>query len=314
MPIRIALIISVLFQFTAAIIAVTLIRRTRTNVAWWLISAAYLLMALRRFLELIHFQEPVVVMQEGLLRSWIGVAISVLMLLSTIFIKRIFDVQRQVDYLQKENEAKVLQAVIQTEERERQRFAKELHDGLGPLLSSIKMAFSAIIRKMPPEEDRHLIDNTSKLINESITTIKEISNNLSPHVLKHFGFVKAVDRFIENSQHPEGPNITFSPGNISASLKEKTALVLYRVVCELISNALKHAHATQVNIDVAQKGDFILLDYYDNGRGLTEEMLEESEGMGLPNIISRVKSLNGSIHFSGNPIEGTTITIRVING
>ncbi|MBN2520992.1 MAG: sensor histidine kinase, partial [Bacteroidales bacterium] len=180
MAIKIALIISVLIQFITAVLAISLIRRTRSNIAWWLISLGFLLMTVRLVFELLEVYESQSPIINGLLSSWTGVFISLIMLISVLFIKRIFNIQKQIDNLRKENESRVLSAIIKTEENERQKFAKELHDGLGPLLSSVKMSVSALSKNIAENSNKKIIENTDKLIDESILAIKEISNNLSP--------------------------------------------------------------------------------------------------------------------------------------
>jgi len=312
MPIKIALIISVLLQCSAAVIAVTLIKRTRTNIAWWLISAGFLLMAIRRVMELVQFFNNVTNDSSTLLRSWIGVLISVFILLSLVFIKRIFNIQNQIDGLRKENEAKILTAIIKTEENERQRFAKELHDGLGPLLSSIKMAFSALTRNAPLEKDINLVNNTNKLIDESIVTIKEISNNLSPHVLNNFGLARAIEHFVSNVNIPDSPNISFSHNLNHPNLPKNTEIVIYRVICELVNNSIKHAHAKNITIDLVDDNHTLTMEYFDNGIGLNVEEIEDNRGMGFSNIFSRVKSINGNITISAEPGKGfyTTLIIK----
>ncbi len=144
MTIKIALILSVLLQFGAAVIALSLVKRTIKNVAWWLISFGFLLMAIRRVMEIFQIYDTNIKLLTDLLSSWTGVFISVVMLTSLIFIKRIFNIQKQFEELRKQNENRVLSAILKTEEKERQHFSKELHDGLGPLLSAVKMAISTV--------------------------------------------------------------------------------------------------------------------------------------------------------------------------
>ena len=311
MLIKLALIISVLLQFAAAVIAITLIRRTRTNIAWWLISAAFLLMAVRRTLELYNFRSDIITTSGDHIRSWIGVAISVLMLGSLIFIRRIFDIQREYDNLRKEHEAKVLQAIIHTEERERRRFAKELHDGLGPILSSIKMSFSAIARNT--DSNSELVKNTSNMIDESVASLKEISGNLSPHILENFGLNNAVNHFIQNTRKPSGLSISYTSQTSRGELTKNTELTIYRIISELIHNAIKHSHANTVSVDLNKEEDHYLLEYFDDGIGFDEALWETSPGMGLKNITSRVKALNGELHFDSTPQNEIYITIKFYN-
>jgi signal transduction histidine kinase len=310
MPIKIALILSVILQFNAAIIAMSLIKRTRTNIAWWLISGGFLLMAIRRLFELLQVYDSNSKLITGLLSSWTGVLISIIMLLSLIFIKRIFNIQKQIDDLRKQNEARVLSAILRTEENERQHFAKELHDGLGPLLSSIKMAVSA--RGYNRSTDKKVLRNEEKLIDESITTLKDISNKLSCHVLLNFGLFKAVKSFINKLQIIDSPKIILNSNIENKRFSFNIEVVLYRIICELISNTLKHANAHNIYIDLMADEKSISLRYIDDGIGFdVKEVEKELTGMGYSNIQSRIKSLNGTYNIFSRPGEGVNVDILI---
>lgn len=311
MLIKIALILSVVLQFGAAIIALTLVKRTKTNVAWWLISIGFLLMAFRRLFEVLTVFESGSRLITGMLSSWTGVLISVIMLTSLLFIKRIFNIQKQVDELRKQNEARVLSAIIETEEKERQSFAKELHDGLGPLLSSVKMALSARTGNTG-DRDIHTIRNAEKLIDESINSLKEISNKLSPHVLNNFGLMKAVKSFLGKLPLTGQPRITLT-GNIDNRRFPYTVeVVIYRIITELTVNTLKHARAGNIYIDLLADEQILQVKYIDDGIGFNVQDPEiELKGMGYSNIISRIRSLNGTIDFFSKPGEGMQVDIRI---
>lgn len=180
MTLKIALILSFILQFSAAIIALSLTKRTKTNIAWWLISIGFLLMAIRRIFEFFQLSDPGNPLFNSMLSTWTGILISLLMLGSLIFIKRIFNIQKRMDDLRKANESRVLSAIVRTEEQERLNFSKELHDGLGPLLSAVKMAISAANGKNSGTAGNDVIANAEKLIDESIISLKEISNKLTP--------------------------------------------------------------------------------------------------------------------------------------
>lgn len=312
MTIKIALIISIVLQFAAAIIALSLTRRTKTNIAWWLISIGFLLMAIRRVFEFFQLSESESRLVTGLLSTWTGVAISILMLGSLIFIKRIFNIQQRMDELRKENESRVLSAIVRTEEKERLNFSKELHDGLGPLLSSVKMAISASRSHEQPENENNVLKNAEKLIDESITSLKEISNKLSPHMLNNFGLKKAIKSFI--SRLPASKTLTI---NFNSNIDDKRytynlEVVLYRVVCELISNSLQHSKAKNVFISLMDDNRVLKLDYLDDGIGFNQSVLEISrQGMGFSNIQSRVKSLNGTIEIYSMPDEGLRVNVTI---
>ncbi len=311
MPIKIALILSVVLQFITAVIALSLIKRTRNNIAWWLISGGFLLMAIRRVFEILQVYDSDSKIVSGLLSSWTGVLISVIMLISLIFIKRIFDIQKQIDHLRKQNESRVLLAILKTEEKERQHFSKELHDGLGPLLSAVKMAISTVVGTDKSYNSK-IISNADKLIDESIATLKEISNKLSPHVLKNFGLYRAVKSFVNKLNIAESPSIHFNSNIKNTRFSFNVELVLYRVICELISNTLSHANANNIYIDLIKDNHYLSLKYIDDGIGFKEEQVkEEFTGLGYWNIRSRIKSLNGTFDFFTKPGEGLMVVSHI---
>jgi len=312
MPIKIALILSIILQFGAAIIALSLTKRTKTNIAWWLISIAFLLMAIRRVFELFQILDSESKLITGLLSTWTGVLISILMLGSLIFIKRIFNIQKRMDELRKQNESRVLSAIVRTEENERLNFSKELHDGLGPLLSAVKMAISSSKSTENNAIDDKIMTNAEKLIDESITSLKEISNKLSPHVLNNFGLKKALKSFISRLPLIENPTINLDTNIEDRRFPYNVEVILYRVICELISNSLKHSKAKNVYISIMAEEKSIALDYLDDGVGFDSEIIELSEkGMGFANIKSRIKSLNGTFEIYSKQNEGVRVNIEI---
>jgi signal transduction histidine kinase len=310
MAIKIALILSVVLQFSAAIIAMSLIRLTRTNIAWWLISGGFLLMAIRRVFEILQVYDSESKLITGLLSSWTGVLISIIMLLSLIFIKRIFNIQKQIELIRKQNESRVLSAILKTEEHERQHFAKELHDGLGPLLSSVKMAIS--VSSYKNAGDKSILSNAEKLIDESIITLKDISNKLSPHVLMNFGLHKAIKSFINKLQILGEPAIALNCNIAEKRFSFNIEVVLYRILCELISNTIQHAKAHNIYIDLILEQATLAVNYIDDGTGFDiQKAGEELTGQGYSNIQSRIKSLNGTYDIYSEPGEGIHIKIRI---
>ena len=312
MSLKIALILSVIVQFATAFIAMTLIKRTRTNVAWWLISVGFLLMAIRRLFELFQVFDTDNNIVNNLTNSWIGVAISIIMLLSLSFIRRIFDIQKRIDELKKANETRVFSAIIKTEEKERHQFAKELHDGLGPLLSSVKMSLSSLSRKIEKENNVKILNNAENLIDESIGSLKEISNKLSPHVLNNFGLLKALKSFINKLQIMDEPKIHLNHNIEGRRYSYNVEVVLYRVICELIANTIKHAQAGNIYLDLYEKEHTLEIKYIDDGIGFdVDNQLLKDNGLGYANIDSRIKSIKGEYEVFTSPNEGFSIDINV---
>ncbi len=312
MSLTIALILSVVLQFATAIIALTLIRRTKNNIAWWLISVGFVLMAIRRLIELFEAFAMDGDLTIGLLNSWIGVFISVLMLVSLSFIKRIFNIQKRFDELKKKNEAKIFTAILRTEENQKQQFSKELHDGLGPLLSSVKMAISGVLNMKKSENSLKILVNAEHLIDESIETVKEISNNLSPHILDNFGLLRAVKSFINKLQNSSNPEISFTSNIENERFTYNIETVAYRITCELITNTLKHADAQNIFLDILVEDSILKIKYMDDGKGFDyTDDINEKHGLGLMNIQSRIKSVQGSCQIFTKPDEGFNINIAI---
>ncbi len=310
MFLKYAMLLSVAMQVATAILAIGLIKRTRYNVSWILISAALLMMAVRLLYELPQVVDGVVVDTTfGIAISWMGVAISLGFLIGIIFIRKIFNKLREAETLKKEMDRKVLDAIIKTEETERKRVAKELHDGLGPLLSNLKMSFSAL-ESPPGTPQAELLGNMKQVVSEAITAVREISNNLSPHVLENFGLLSALKAF--TGKIAENRVISFeTEGNIETQRFHPTIEVaLYRVLCELINNTLVHAKASTVFIRLMKAGDLLFVSYRDNGSGLPRgATLSGHPGMGFSNIESRLKAVGGRIELNPAPNGGFSVLI-----
>jgi PAS domain S-box-containing protein len=210
-------------------------------------------------------------------------------------ISSIYDVTEK-----KQIQNKILNTIIETEEKEKQRFAKDLHDGLGPILSTSKLYLKSLEQNCNNEcekNNKFIIHKIDEIINEAIISIKEISNHLSPHILTNFGFVtaiKSITKKIENSS-----SIVFSIfTNAEIRFVQNIETSAYRIVLELINNTIKHANATQIEITINLSDDFLKIDYVDNGIGFDiEKVVSKKNGMGLQNIQSRIKSLNGNIEI-----------------
>ncbi len=310
MIIQLALLISVAFQFGAFLITISLIQKTKFNVSWIMISIAFLLMAFRRLNELININNIESSNIQISINSWIAVLISVLMFVASFYIRQIFNFQGKINKLRKENEAKVLSAIIKTEENERKKFAKELHDGLGPILSSIKMAISAINKSVVGITNEKIIDKTESAVDNAILSIKEISNNLSPHILERFGLEKAIKTFTDTIITGNDLQIIQSSNLYGKRYDYNVEVVLYRIIGELIANTLKYACASKIEISLFNYENRLELFYSDNGIGFDMKN-SKSNGMGLSNINSRVKSLDGKIEMHSKPKQGFFLKITI---
>lgn len=216
----------------------------------------------------------------------------------------------------KKVEQRILRNTIETEERERARFSEDLHDGLGPLLSTVKIYLELIsARKGNQEEQDKFIKMTDELLQESIRSTREIANNLTPNLLNDFGFVEALSVYIDKINKTNTIFIELEADKRSGKLSSQAETALYRVFCELINNTLKHASASRISIKITWVGDELNMTYFDDGIGFDAQKLLSSKikGLGLSNIISRMKSINGTCSFISSPGKNFTckLTIKV---
>ncbi|MDD2382086.1 MAG: ATP-binding protein [Mariniphaga sp.] len=314
MLLQVALLLSMLIQLGAAIISVSLIRRTRFNVSWILISAGFVLMALRRLFDFSAlFWETQLISKEEV-NSWIGVFISILMLTGVIYIRQIFNLQDRIEEIRKESETRLLKAVIQTEEKARQSFARELHDGLGPVLSSIKMTVSAIELETLDVPNKMIVERTCKATDEAILALKEISNHLSPHLLQNYGLIKALNTFAGRLLSNSTIQLEFTSNIKTERYHYDLEINVFRIITELVNNSVKHGGPEKIKIQLMKLKSDLRIDYQDNGVGFDPEGKPDGEflrGMGLENIRSRVKSLNGFFSIHSFPGEGVKVLIQI---
>jgi PAS domain S-box-containing protein len=218
----------------------------------------------------------------------------------------------------KQTERKILNAIIETEEKEKERFAKDLHDGLGTLLSSINIYVNML--KSPDldkEEMGNILNYTKGLIGEAIHNTREIANNLKPDVITRFGLTSAIKSHCEMINTTGLVTVDYRFGPDFGKLNEDVEVTVFRVIKELINNTLKHASANKVEINLDYKNKVLTLDYSDNGIGfdVDKELKEKNhKGMGLSNIMSRIKAVNGTCKIYSKKGKGARVLIQIKTG
>ena len=213
----------------------------------------------------------------------------------------------------KETERRIQSSIIEAEEKERNRFSRDLHDGLGPILSNVKLYFQWLSETTDPEKKKLIIETGNKNINEAIETIREISNNLSPRTLNSFGLVAALQNFIDNLNITQKLFIEFT-FNSKNRFDRNVEIVLFRIITELLNNTIKHSNATNsiIKLILDEEKEIISLLYRDNGIGFNLQKVQSNDkGSGLINISHRVKALNGKIRISGNEGVGVLISVEL---
>jgi len=311
----IALIISIVLQIIAASIALRFMKLTKYRLSWILLSLSFAFMAIRKIMQLFEYFRGTPSYTWQMIDDWLDVLISFLIITGVILIRELFYSLKRADIDRMKAEKRVISAIINTEENERKRFAKDLHDGLGPLMSTVKMSLSALGQRIKDPTDTVILNNTNHLINEAINTLKDISNNLSPHVLSNFGLSSALSAFTAKINQTKAIEIEFKSNMENARLESEKEVVMYRAACELINNSILHSGASRIEIELNKHEKFITLQFYDNGRGFDTASLgsEDTKGMGLSNIETRVKSVDGVFILESNPGKGTSALIKLID-
>jgi signal transduction histidine kinase len=308
-----SLLIAIILQFTGAIVALSLTKKTKYSLSWILLSIGFLIMAIQRFIEFIPLVWRGWEKDVATINTWLGIITSVLVATGVILIRKIFDFLKRAERSRDDSEKRVLNAIIQTEEKERRRLAKDLHDGLGPLLSTVKMAVSSLAQIENDAKSKEIIENSDLVITEAIRSLKEISNNLSPHVLDNFGLASAIKSFSGKISSTKAIKISFNSNMQDDRLEYNTEVVLYRVVCELINNTIKHAKAKNIEIGLTRHNKILTMVYKDDGQGFDVKavLYGHTEGMGYENILSRIKSIKGIINVESDNEKGIKVLIIV---
>jgi PAS domain S-box-containing protein len=209
----------------------------------------------------------------------------------------------------RENEIKIMNAVISSEEEERLRIARDLHDSVGPYLSAARLYIQSMEFSDMDPRSAQIKKELSELMNLSISSIREISGNLGSHVLRSLGLRAALHSYIEKI-NPEGA-IKFEltiPDHYP--FIENVEMALYRVLAELIINSVKYGSAGNISITLSDSSRKVTLKYKENGVGFNlQEALGKQKGMGLYNIHSRIQALGGNIDYHSRPGKGVSVNI-----
>lgn len=213
----------------------------------------------------------------------------------------------------KDVERKIASAIIATEEKERKRFAADLHDDVGPLLSTIKLYIDLLkkgnFNKISPEE---ILKSIDELIEKAIISTREISNNIMPSILEDFGLAAAVNDFCTYINNTRSVNIALDHSQYQLTGKRIEETVLFQSIKELVHNTLKHSQAKNIQIFLESNEDNINLFYKDDGTGFdVDEKTSNPGGMGLNNIINKVKTINGLTMIKSEPGAGMTMLITL---
>jgi signal transduction histidine kinase len=206
-------------------------------------------------------------------------------------------------------------AVLEAEENERQRIAKDLHDSIGQMMSAAKMNLSAFESeiKFEDQERQLAFEKIIQLVDESCKEVRNVSHNMMPNALLKNSLASAIREFIDKLDQKTLQVHLYTEG-LEERLDSNLETVFYRVIQECVNNVIKHSAATTLDISLIKDRDGITATIEDNGTGFNTADKEKFNGMGLKNIITRIEYLKGTVEFDSTPGKGTLVALYVPAG
>ncbi|MCF6170650.1 MAG: sensor histidine kinase [Bacteroidales bacterium] len=203
-----------------------------------------------------------------------------------------------------------LKAVLEGQEQERRRIARELHDGVGQTLSGIKLNWELISGTFKTTQKASQLEKMSHMLDDAVIEVRSISHQMMPKELEQFGLVPTIRSILLFSFGNTGVQYEFEETGMENRLPQTVELGLFRIFQELIANILKHAGASKVSVQLVRRSSQVMLMVEDNGKGF-EYNQHTGSGIGLMNIESRVKAIHGKLNYETVKGKGTIATIRI---
>jgi signal transduction histidine kinase len=199
-------------------------------------------------------------------------------------------------------------------EEDRKVVARELHDQIGQILTSIKMDLTWMTRHLPPSEDKVLarLAESVQSINEGVRTVRTICSGLRPGVLDDLGLAAAIEWQGSDFASRNGIVCRVTVPAVDLHMDGDRATAAFRIFQECLTNVIRHAQAQSVHVDLSQENDYILLVVEDDGIGFCEPDLSNTLGsLGLLGMKERAQFCGGEVQIQSSPGKGTTVTIRI---
>lgn len=221
--------------------------------------------------------------------------------------------QQHIEKLESEKLLTATEAVLKGEEQERSRLAKDLHDGLGGLLSGIKYSFQNMKENLiMTQENAQVFERSLDMLDSSIHEMRRVAHNLMPESVFRFGLDSAVRDFCADIDNSGVLKLNYQSFGMVPGLPEQSVSVaVYRIVQELVNNMVKHSEASEGLVQLTKSENILLIDVEDNGKGMDTDMAKRHHGIGWRNIMSRVEYLKGQLNVETGSGKGTSIHIEV---
>ncbi|HWI90592.1 MAG TPA: sensor histidine kinase [Flavisolibacter sp.] len=262
--------------------------------------------------RMIHEQQNKLVRQKIMIGTGVALFILVSLLGYTQYRRYQWKQEAKMKAAILKQQEEATKAVIEAEEGERQRIAKDLHDGVGQMMSAAKMNLSAFESnaQFKDEDEKQNFENIIALVDESCKEVRSVSHNMMPNALLKSSLASAIREFIDKLDQNKLRVHLYTEG-LEDRLDSNVETVLYRVIQECVNNVIKHADANTLDISVIRERNEITATIEDNGKGFDTNNKEVFEGIGLINIRTRVEYLKGTVDFDSSPGKGTLVALHV---
>lgn len=223
------------------------------------------------------------------------------------------DIQKeQIKFLEGQQQVISLQSMVNGQEAERTRIAKDLHDGLGGLFSTIKMYFSTLQHEQDTLKEDALFSKSYQLIDTASEEVRRIAHNMMPEVLSKLGLIPAVQDMCSNISAGKQLHVTMQSYGMEKRLEAGTEIMLYRIVQELLNNIIKHAQAAEAIVQFNRDAGRLMVTVEDNGIGFNIQTIDGEKHSGLEIIRNRVSYLNGAVSVDSQKNVGTTVIMEFL--
>jgi two-component system NarL family sensor kinase len=221
--------------------------------------------------------------------------------------------QQRINELETQHQLAATEAVLKGEEQERTRLAKDLHDGLGGMLSGIKYSFNNMKGNLVMTPENNLaFERSMDMLDSSIKEMRRVAHNMMPEALVKFGLDTALKDFCNDINQSGAVKIIYqSAGMEGAEIEQTASITIYRIIQELVNNIMKHAAAVQAVVQVNKINERISITVEDDGKGFNTELLKGTKGIGWANIENRVEFLKGSLDVQSEQGKGTSVHIEM---
>ena len=221
--------------------------------------------------------------------------------------------QQRIIELETQQQLNATEAVLKGEEQERTRLAKDLHDGLGGMLSGIKYSFNTVKNNLTMTPDNaQAFERSMDMLDSSIKEMRRVAHNMMPEALVKFGLDTALKDFCNDISKSGALEVSYhSIGLEQIVLDQTVAITIYRIVQELIHNTMKHASAKHAIVQVTKSNGQVTVTVEDDGKGFYKSVLNKSKGIGWSNIKNRVEFLKGTLDVKSEGVKGTSVYIEL---